>query len=221
MMKTARITQIAGTVSAVSLLCMACSCGRQTGNTSDASAEEDGLDIEVTPSDATEEPVPFDVPDEPSDAPDVVDDVDVDSPEGESCPEGMVLILEHDICIDPFEASRPDATATSQGTATGPAQSVRGVIPWTMVSWNEAAEWLADCSPSGDQCLFTQSYYGAAAEHMICDLIIGKDLPLGQICQQISLYIIFMSSKQKVTLSQVAQQVTPLRLGSCQNQWNS
>jgi formylglycine-generating enzyme required for sulfatase activity len=49
-------------------------------------------------------------------------------------------------CIDRYEASRPDATATSYGTDNSRAQSVEGVYPWQVVS-NEEAE--AACESSG------------------------------------------------------------------------
>ncbi len=42
--------------------------------------------------------------------------------------------------MDVYEASRPDATATSAGTFNGPACSRAGVLPWTNVSWAEAAQ---------------------------------------------------------------------------------
>jgi formylglycine-generating enzyme required for sulfatase activity len=45
------------------------------------------------------------------------------------CPEDMVAI--ESFCMDIYEASRPDATATSQGTDDSRATSRPGVLPWT------------------------------------------------------------------------------------------
>jgi hypothetical protein len=45
------------------------------------------------------------------------------------CPTCMVLI-DNTFCMDLFEASRPDATYTSQGTSTAKAMCVQWVIPW-------------------------------------------------------------------------------------------
>jgi formylglycine-generating enzyme required for sulfatase activity len=50
-----------------------------------------------------------------------------------------------DFCIDKYEASQPDATATYDGSWTGngpppPAQSQVGVLPWTCISWERIKE---------------------------------------------------------------------------------
>ncbi|MBN2530331.1 MAG: SUMF1/EgtB/PvdO family nonheme iron enzyme [Deltaproteobacteria bacterium] len=45
------------------------------------------------------------------------------------CPEGMVAI-DNSFCVDIYEASRPDATATQKGSDESKAVSVQGVIPW-------------------------------------------------------------------------------------------
>jgi len=66
-------------------------------------------------------------------------------------------------CIDKWEASRPDATATTEGTAGGQAGCVKGVFPWQVSSNNEAhkaceaagkrlctpAEWQTACQGPG------------------------------------------------------------------------
>jgi len=44
------------------------------------------------------------------------------------CPDDMVTV--GNICIDRYEASRKDATATDQGTSTDIAFSKEGVLPW-------------------------------------------------------------------------------------------
>jgi formylglycine-generating enzyme required for sulfatase activity len=97
------------------------------------------------------------------------DDDDDDSPPP-SCPENMVFVpggnttvayqgerwggiaeMSYEavtidsFCIDKYEASQPDATADSQGswvwgTEISIAKSKEGVLPWTLLSWEEAAQ---------------------------------------------------------------------------------
>ena len=61
------------------------------------------------------------------------------------CPEGMVNILDQ-FCIDKYEASRPDATASSPGTDNSYATSRPGVMPWMGVSFEDAQ---AACEAAG------------------------------------------------------------------------
>jgi formylglycine-generating enzyme required for sulfatase activity len=42
-----------------------------------------------------------------------------------------MVLVNNTFCIDRYEASRPDATASSPGTQTGAARCAAGVIPWT------------------------------------------------------------------------------------------
>jgi len=56
-----------------------------------------------------------------------------------------------DFCIDKYEASQPDATKTSFGSwrfekPVPAARSVKGVLPWHSLSWEEAA---AACEKAG------------------------------------------------------------------------
>ncbi len=53
------------------------------------------------------------------------------------CPDDMVEV--GNICIDRYEASREDATETDQGSATGKAYSVKGVIPWMVNPMTDSA----------------------------------------------------------------------------------
>ena len=62
-----------------------------------------------------------------------------------SCPADMVLVDDL-FCMDRYEASRPDATATSQGTDSSRATSRPGVMPWLNVSFAEAQ---AACEAAG------------------------------------------------------------------------
>ncbi len=97
-----------------------------------------------------------------------------DSGAAAPCPEDMILIEASGRrwCIDRYEASRSDATAESQGTNLGAALSRPGVMPWSGVSWEQAAqacelagkrlctvdEWMTSCKgpdqtvyPYGDE----------------------------------------------------------------------
>ena len=93
-----------------------------------------------------------------------------------SCPDDMVLVpanpalgIDCAFCIDRYEASRSDATDSSQGSDTSIALSQAGVIPWNVnpMSWAAfeemeaaaaaagkrictAAEWTAACSGNDD-----------------------------------------------------------------------
>ena len=93
-----------------------------------------------------------------------------------SCPDDMVLVpanpalgIDCAFCIDKYEASRADATATHQGSDASIAVSQAGVIPWyvnpmSYAAFEEmqtaaaaagkricsAAEWTAACSGSND-----------------------------------------------------------------------
>ncbi len=62
------------------------------------------------------------------------------------CPEGMASI-EDTYCIDIYEASKPDATAISEGSDTSKAVSQAGVRPWRIGDNNAAAE--AACEAAG------------------------------------------------------------------------
>jgi hypothetical protein len=88
------------------------------------------------------------------------------------CPTGMVNV-ESLFCLDEYEASRPDATSTSEGTDSSVAMSVAGVMPWSHVSLSEAAaacaaagkrlctpaEWEQACrGPSGLDYSYGESY---------------------------------------------------------------
>jgi hypothetical protein len=102
-------------------------------------------------------------------------DIDPDR-ELQDCPIDMVPVGA--VCVDVYEASRPDATAEEQGLAVGPAQSVAGVIPWhvalmtpeALVDFTDACEaagkrmcqpsdWLAACEgPAGSAYVFGDAF---------------------------------------------------------------
>ncbi len=62
------------------------------------------------------------------------------------CPENMALIRDT-YCIDRYEASRPDATASSMGSDDSMAVSKAGVMPWQIGDNNAGAE--AACNAAG------------------------------------------------------------------------
>lgn len=87
---------------------------------------------------------------------DAAGDTGVDAPpdvapdhELQDCPADMVPVGA--VCVDVYEASRPDATEVDQGTATGPAQSVAGVIPWHVPTMTPEAlaAFQAACKAAG------------------------------------------------------------------------
>ncbi|MBQ9396333.1 MAG: SUMF1/EgtB/PvdO family nonheme iron enzyme, partial [Proteobacteria bacterium] len=63
-----------------------------------------------------------------------------------TCPEQMVAIHET-YCMDIYEASRPDATETSEGKDSSMAVSKKGVMPWMIGDNNAKAE--AACEAAG------------------------------------------------------------------------
>ena len=105
--------------------------------------------------------------------------------EPESCPADMVEVGTA-YCIDRYEASRVDATATDQGTATSRALSQPGVLPWMVnpmttghLEQFEAAcaaadkrictkdEWVAACV-GPDQLPYV---YGATFDRETCNCV--------------------------------------------------
>lgn len=96
-----------------------------------------------------------DIPDTPSEASDILQeafdvqpdlmDVTTETVEPEACPSDMVLIADQ-FCLDRYEASRVDATASSQGSDTSIATSKAGVIPWFPV---DLATATAACLAAG------------------------------------------------------------------------
>jgi hypothetical protein len=147
----------------VGVNCLFAACGHDAGiSGSKDSSTDEVLDLhdslhDTSPTDTTEAEA------DSTETHDAIDE-DTDEPDGVTCLDGMVHIVEHGFCIDAFEASRPDATSTHQGTEFGPARSVPGVIPWTIVTWSDASEacrlagkhlctqedWLLVCSHDGD-----------------------------------------------------------------------
>jgi hypothetical protein len=88
--------------------------------------------------------------------------VDEDGVCGTSCPADMVAVG-HAFCIDRYEASRPDATATSQGVQTSVAMSRPGVLPWMVrpMSAADFTQFQAACAAAGKH-LCTKNEWVAA-----------------------------------------------------------
>ncbi len=91
----------------------------------------------------------------------LVDEGDVCAP---SCPPEMVAVGTA-YCIDRYEASRPDATATSQGTETGQAFSRANVLPWMVNPMTSAhlGEFEAACAAAGKHLCTKDEWFAACA----------------------------------------------------------
>lgn len=70
------------------------------------------------------------------------------------------------ICVELYEASRPDATSTSVGTTNGIPRSIPGRLPWEEVTW-EAAR--AACVEKGKRLCEADEWEDA------CDGTVGND----------------------------------------------
>jgi hypothetical protein len=78
------------------------------------------------------------------------------------CPEDMVDIG-GSFCMDRFEASRPDATATSSGTDESQATSRRGVMPWQLWTTDENAVARSACQAAGKDLCSAEQWLVACA----------------------------------------------------------
>ena len=105
------------------------------------------------PVDVTAKDLPVDVTTK-----DLVADVTAKDTTSPKCPVGMVLVGGA-LCMDLYEASRPDATKTSEGKSATKAENVKGVLPWQGLNLSTAraackaagkrlcklAEWIVAC----------------------------------------------------------------------------
>jgi hypothetical protein len=112
----------------------------------DSPGSESGClpDPDVPPQDVPVDPGPTtddgnDVASDPG-PPDPGPPPDAGEPDGDvaasPCPSDMVLV--ESVCMDRYEASRPDANATSFGIDGSRATSRAGVLPWYVQSMNKA-----------------------------------------------------------------------------------
>jgi hypothetical protein len=83
-----------------------------------------------------------------------------------------VTVSGNDFWIYQYEASRPDATATSAGSLEARSCSRGGVLPWALVTWDEAAE---ACDAAGKR-LCTEDEWQAA-----CGGSAGTLFPYGDV----------------------------------------
>lgn len=112
----------------------------------DGSGSESGClpDPDVPPQDVPDDPgAPTDEGHEATSDPGVADvepPKDAGGPDGDvaasPCPDDMVQV--NAVCMDRYEASRPDATANSVGMDGSRATSRAGVLPWHVQSMNVA-----------------------------------------------------------------------------------
>lgn len=136
-----------------------------TDRGSEAAVEADGdvreADARPDVPDASE--VPAEVPDVPADvvAPDDVADAPEDDAPLGPCPDDMVPAGR--VCIDRYEASRPDATETSPGTDESRATSRPGVIPWFRNPFDAAgfAAFEAACAAAGKRLCRPEEWQAA------------------------------------------------------------
>ncbi len=76
------------------------------------------------------------------------------------CPPDMVNIAEA-FCIDRFEASRPDATASSHGTQSDKAVSRAGVMPWQLFGSEDNPIARSACVAAGKDLCSPQQWQSA------------------------------------------------------------
>jgi formylglycine-generating enzyme required for sulfatase activity len=88
----------------------------------------------------------------------IIDDDDDDYPPPVSCPDEMVEFS--DYCMDRYEASRPDATASTVGSVTSQATSRVGVLPWFPITISTAR---AACSAAGKRLCSSGEWYLACS----------------------------------------------------------
>lgn len=122
------------------------------------------------------------------------------------CPPEMVPV--DAVCMDRYEASRPNATATSVGTDESKAVSQAGVLPWYVNPMSPkafstfdaackaagkrlcgASEWLQSCQgPSSNTYFFGKSWDRAACNSVdtycqeCCDILGISSCPTGENC---------------------------------------
>ena len=134
--------------------------GDDTGDSPSVDTDESGGhhcvdDSDSEPPDSTQ----------PDTAPDSGDSLPPDSPPDSpadtgpatGCPEGMVPVGDA-LCIDVYEASHPDATATATGTDASRATSRAGVQVWRVSSVEEAD---AACAGAGKRLCTVEEWTGA------------------------------------------------------------
>ncbi len=80
------------------------------------------------------------------------------------CPSDMVAVG-LSLCVDRYEASRPDATAASVGSGSSVAKSQPGVMPWVANPMNSErfAEFQAACQAADKRLCSRDEWYAACA----------------------------------------------------------
>lgn len=81
---------------------------------------------------------------------------------GGPCPSDMAQISST-TCMDKYEASRPDATATSQGSDSSMAMSRPGVLPWMVNPMNSThlSEFQSACIAAGKRICTKEEFFSA------------------------------------------------------------
>jgi hypothetical protein len=87
-----------------------------------------------------------------------------DSDTAVACPEEMILLSEN-VCMDRYEASRPDASATSAGVDESAAHSRAGVLPWYVnpMTTEALTAFAAACESAGKRLCTSEEWSKACA----------------------------------------------------------
>lgn len=101
---------------------------------------------------------------------------------GEGCSDDMVEVTPsagEPFCIDIYEASRIDATATAEGVDTARATSRVGVLPWRFVTYDDAE---AACAAAGKRLCTAEEWQAACGGADGWDYPYNARLYNGQSC---------------------------------------
>lgn len=91
------------------------------------------------------------------------------------CPTDMVAVGSA-YCVDRYEASRPDATAASQGTDTTRAHSRAGVLPWMVnpMTSTHLAVFEAACRAAGKHLCTKDEWFAACTGPRLTTFVYGN-----------------------------------------------
>jgi hypothetical protein len=101
---------------------------------------------------------------------------------GDGCSDDMVEITPatgDPFCIDTYEASRPDATATAEGVDTSRATSRTGVLPWRFIVYDDAE---AACTAAGKRLCEASEWQAACGGAESWDYPYNARIYNGQSC---------------------------------------
>ncbi len=123
-------------------------------------------------------------------------DTDTDTMIAGKCPDDMTYIpanstigVAHSFCIDRYEASRRDATATSSGADDSMACSKSGVLPWYENPMTSQAfgQFEDACGKAGKRMCELEEWFGACTGEEITDFVYGDVFDI-EICNCVDTY---------------------------------